>query len=87
MSSALQQLFPRRRRRRRYHLSPQGLASLRRHARRNRPWEKSTGPKTILGKRVCSQNSLKHGFFSKDFADQSAAYASVQRWVKRQTSP
>lgn len=29
--------------------------------RKNRPWEKSTGPKTAKGKKRSSYNALKHG--------------------------
>ena len=28
---------------------------------RHQPWTRSTGPKTVEGKLVCSQNALKHG--------------------------
>jgi|GEM_PF-6328878 len=33
-------------------------------ARQSRPWEKSTGPRSILGKQISSRNSYKHGRFS-----------------------
>jgi len=33
--------------------------------RQNKPWEKSTGPKTLKGKEICSLNALKHGARSK----------------------
>jgi hypothetical protein len=33
-------------------------------ARISRPWEKSTGPRTIAGKRISARNSYKHGFYS-----------------------
>ncbi|MGP1347127.1 MAG: hypothetical protein ACTS3F_10740 [Phycisphaerales bacterium] len=47
--------------RRRYTLSAEGLAALRASAARNRPWESSTGPKTVAGKSVSRMNALKHG--------------------------
>src|SRR4051794_33660518 len=48
-------------RRRRYRLSPQGLASLRAAAARTRPWLLSTGPRTDAGKAVSRMNALLHG--------------------------
>ncbi len=33
----------------------------------NKPWLKSTGPKTIEGRQRASQNAYKHGFRSKDY--------------------
>ena len=50
-----------RRRRRRYRLSAAGLKSLRASARRQRPWERSTGPRTEMGKSRSKLNALKHG--------------------------
>ena len=47
--------------RRSYRLSPEGLASLRASAMQNKPWEKSTWPRTRQGKARSSQNALKHG--------------------------
>lgn len=29
--------------------------------RQNKPWEKSTGPKTEAGKKACKYNALRHG--------------------------
>ena len=57
-------LDPRRRRRRRYRLSPAGLASLRASALRRRLWERSTGPRTEMGKSRSKLNALKHGEYS-----------------------
>lgn len=33
--------------------------------RKNRPWEKSTGPKTAKGKKRSSYNALKNGTYSQ----------------------
>lgn len=44
-----------------YTLSAEGLASLRAAARRNRPWEQSTGPQTTAGKARSRMNAYKHG--------------------------
>ncbi len=35
-------------------------------ALRVKPWEKSTGPRTLKGKAHSSQNALKHGMRSTD---------------------
>lgn len=43
------------------HISREGRRRLRAAARRNRPWEHSTGPKTPEGKAKSAQNSRKHG--------------------------
>lgn len=42
-------------------LTPDGLQRLRAAALRNRPWLKSTGPRTPEGKRICSRNASKGG--------------------------
>ena len=47
--------------RKRYTLSPAGLASLRDSARAAMPWRYSTGPRTKAGKGRSSMNALKHG--------------------------
>lgn len=60
---------------RRYRLTPEGLASLRAAAERNRPWERSTGPRTTGGKARSRMNAWKHG------AD--AAYQRQLRRVQR----
>jgi hypothetical protein len=46
---------------RRYLLSPQGRKVLEEAATRNKPWLKSTGPRTASGKRRASTNALTHG--------------------------
>lgn len=37
------------------------------NARRNKPWTKSTGPKSEAGKRIASMNAWKHGHFSASY--------------------
>jgi hypothetical protein len=45
----------------RYCLTKEGLESLRKTSRKNRPWLKSTGAKTPQGKKMSSLNAFKHG--------------------------
>lgn len=40
-------------------IGSQGLISLRQAALTNRPWEKSTGPRTDKGKRIAAANGAK----------------------------
>ncbi len=42
-------------------LTEEGRARLREAARRNRPWEHTTGPRTAEGLARSSKNALKHG--------------------------
>ncbi len=65
--------------RRAYKLSPEGLANLRAAAHRNRPWEHSTGPRTVQGKRRSSQNAFKYGFYT---AEQIAQHRELRRSLR-----
>ena len=49
--------------------------------RNNKPWEKSTGPKTEKGKRRSSMNAYKHGGRSKKMADISKVVALNKEFV------
>lgn len=42
--------------------TPEGLERLHDSAKKNRPWEHSTGPKSADGKRRSALNSTRHGF-------------------------
>ena len=44
-------------------------------ARQNRPWQHSTGPRTVAGKRRAARNSYKHGYFTMEH--------QVLRWYIR----
>ena len=44
-----------------YRLSPEGRASLKKSARQNRPWGKSTGPRTEEGRDRAKMNAFQHG--------------------------
>lgn len=62
-----------------YRLTPQGLEALRRKIAANRPWEKSTGPRTQTGKGRSSVNAFKHGERSRAAAQQRRQSAAVLR--------
>lgn len=68
--------------RRCYTLSPQGLASLQASARRVKPWEQSTGPRTPLGKARSRMNAWKHGERSCEVMEQRALQAELRRLVR-----
>lgn len=58
--------------RRSYRLTRKGLKALRKSIQRNRPWEFSTGPRTLFGKSRTRMNALKHG-------ERSAATVGLRR--------
>ncbi len=51
--------------------------------RQNKPWEKSTGPKTQKGKDICSMNALKHGGRSCVLAQYHRALTLQAQFVKQ----
>ena len=48
------------------------------------PWERSTGPKTILGKENASKNSLKDGFRSREFLRFIKSLRNLDRQARNQ---
>lgn len=48
-------------------------------ARKHRPWEKSTGPKTPAGKARASQNAVKSGRFSERELD---LFAKIRDYIE-----
>ena len=47
-----------------------------------KPWEKSTGPKTVAGKATASQNAYKHGFRGAEWMGLLDALAAQKRYVQ-----
>lgn len=58
--------------------------------KKSKPWEKSTGPKTLKGKEIVSCNGLKHGLRSKEMRTllcTMTAQASYVRTILRKKRP
>jgi hypothetical protein len=51
-------------------------------ARRDRPWQQATGPKTLEGKAVCAQNAMKHGLYSAEITALLAAMREQNQLLK-----
>jgi hypothetical protein len=60
--------LPGKRKRKKYRLSAFGLAQIRKSVYANRPWEKSTGPRTKFGKMKSRGNRTVHGLYTDGFA-------------------
>ena len=54
---------PKRKHRRK--LTPERKEQLRERIRQTKPWLRSTGPRTFLGKKIASQNAIKHGIYCR----------------------
>ena len=52
-----------------YYRTPEHRAMRAELIRRWKPWEKSTGPRTVEGKANSAANSLKHGGRSQEWRD------------------
>ena len=50
--------------------------------RRQKPWEKATGPRTAAGKEKVAQNALRHGFRSAAMAEMRALLRRQRAFVK-----
>jgi DNA-binding PadR family transcriptional regulator len=62
-----------------YRLTPRGIRALRAAARRVRPWERSTGPRSEIGKNRSKMNAYKHGLRSAEaLALKRLARATIQ---------
>ena len=53
------------------------MAWKRRTIDRVKPWLKSTGPRSALGKKRSSQNRLKHGLYTNTFAEERREFWAV----------
>lgn len=62
--------------------SPEQRAAAAERARRHRPWQRSTGPRSVRGKSRSSQNAFKHGLYSQDMKVTRAWLCSTSRMLK-----
>ena len=77
-------------RHRHYRLSPRGLISLRATALQNKPWLRSTGPRTPAGKDRSKVNAMKHGERSAQrraaWRELNAALRAMSQYDRKQAS-
>ncbi len=62
--------------------TPAGLATLRRAVLRNKPWLRSTGPRTNAGKTRSKMNAWRHGERSAAVIERRRALNEVLRAVR-----
>lgn len=51
---------------------------------RNKPWEQSTGPKTVAGKQTSSLNAMKHGMRSRRLLNYMTRSLSLNKMTREQ---
>ncbi|MBN3993869.1 MAG: hypothetical protein HWQ36_26145 [Nostoc sp. NMS2] len=61
----------------RRNLSPEFIEAARQRILASKPWEKSTGPRTLEGKAKSSQNNFKHGRRSRTMMEVNRIIADV----------
>jgi len=49
----------------------------------NKPWLKSTGPKTKLGKQRSSKNSQKYGLYTVELLTMKKILLKQRKWLKK----
>ena len=62
-------------------LTPQGRERLRQAALANRPWEKSTGPRTLEGKARSAANGRKRQKEKTSIRELAPELATIQQWI------
>jgi hypothetical protein len=63
----------------RRNLSPEFIEAARQRILATKPWEKSTGPRTVQGKAKSSQNNFKHGRRSRAMIEVNRIISEVKR--------
>jgi hypothetical protein len=64
-------------------LTQPGRTALQITASRNKPWLKSTGPKTFLGKKIASQNRTLHGLYTRAFTQERRDFEKTLKDLSR----
>jgi hypothetical protein len=82
----LDELNPSAKPKRRYRLSRSGKAALRAAIRKAKPWERSMGPRSLLGKLATRQNAIKHGYYSRMPLAEAAAFKACMKSLNRKSS-
>jgi hypothetical protein len=81
----LSALNPYRKRKRRYRLSAEGKAVLAAAILKTKPWERSTGPRSVIGKLVVGQNPIKHGYYNKMPLEDVAEFKAFMKKLRRKS--
>jgi hypothetical protein len=48
-----------------------------------KPWQRSTGAKTLEGKQASKMNALKHGYYTKEAIAERKQLAEIKRLLKK----
>jgi hypothetical protein len=70
---------------RRYRLSAAGKEALRAAILKAKPWERSTGPRSLVGKMAMRQNAIKHGYYSRMPLAEAAAFKAFVKSLNRKS--
>jgi hypothetical protein len=70
---------------RRYRLTRAGKVALRAAIFKTKPWEHSTGPRTVEGKLATRQNAIKHGYYSRMPMADAAGFKAFMKSVQRKS--
>jgi hypothetical protein len=73
-------------RKRRYRLSARGKAALAAAILKTKPWERSTGPRSIEGKLVMRLSAIKHGYYSRMPLPDAAGFKAFVKSLKRKST-
>jgi len=62
--------------------TPEARARQREIIIKSKPWEKSTGPKTLEGKEIVACNPIKHGLFTPEGETLLRTLATQSRYMR-----
>jgi hypothetical protein len=52
---------------------------------KTKPWERSTGPRSLMGKVVTGQNAIKHGYYSRMPLPDAAGFKAFVKALNRKS--